>query len=150
MPVFLSLPLGSDPKDQNLNQIYQIQALVVAGGNNGSANLASMLTLLPGAGAWTTLAALPRSLYGAGALLVGGRLRLTGGRDDGGSYRSEVGQEQNIYSLRCDMVCEGLCKGVGVLPGSLEHLGEDRKPAFRTSLARRPPHWATAHCLCCR
>ena len=26
-----------------------------------------MLTLLPGAGAWTALAALPRSLYGAGA-----------------------------------------------------------------------------------
>ena len=26
-----------------------------------------MLTLLPGAGTWTALAALPRSLYGAGA-----------------------------------------------------------------------------------
>ena len=55
-----------------------------------------MLTLLPGAGTWTALAALPRSLYGAGALLVGGRLRLTGGQDDGGSYRSEVRQEQNM------------------------------------------------------
>ena len=62
----------------------------MAGGNNGSANLASMLTLLPGASVWTALAPLPRSLYGAGALFVGGRLRLTGGRDDGGSYRSEV------------------------------------------------------------
>ena len=109
-----------------------------------------MLTLLPGSGAWTALAALPRSLYGAGALLVGGRLRLTGGRDDGGSYRSEVRQEQNSYSPSCDVACEGSHQGVGVLPGSLEHLGEDRKPAFRTSLARRPPHWTTAHCLCCR
>ena len=67
-----------------------MQALVVAGGNNGSVNLASMLTLLPGAESWTSLAPLPRALYGARALIVGGRLRLTGGRDDGGSYRSEV------------------------------------------------------------
>ena len=78
-------------KRKNLNYSLQnMQALVVAGGNNGSANLASMLTLLPGASVWTALAPLPRSLYGAGALFVGGRLRLTGGRDDGGSYRSEV------------------------------------------------------------
>ena len=78
-------------KRTNLDYSLQyVQALVVAGGNNGSANLASMLTLLPGASVWTALAPLPRSLYGAGALFVGGRLRLTGGRDDGGSYRSEV------------------------------------------------------------
>ena len=67
-----------------------VQALVVAGGNNGSANLASILTLYPGAESWTSLAPLPRALYGAKGLIVGGRLRLTGGRDDGGSYRSEV------------------------------------------------------------
>ena len=74
-----------------------MQALVVAGGNNGSVNLASMLTLLPGAESWTSLASLPRALYGARALIVGGRLRLTGGRDDGGSYRSEVGDYSVPY-----------------------------------------------------
>ena len=109
-----------------------------------------MLTLLPGAGTWTALAALPRSLYGAGALLVGGRLRLTGGRDDGGSYRSEVRQEQNIYSLCCDVACEGICSGVGVLPSSLEHVGEDRKPSGWTSVARCCPNRTAARCLCGR
>ena len=67
-----------------------MQALVVAGGNNGSINFASVLTFFPGTGAWTALTSLPRSLYGARALIIAGRLRLTGGRDDGGAYRSEV------------------------------------------------------------
>ena len=70
--------------------ISNVQALVVAGGNNGSINFASVLTFLPGTDAWTALTSLPRSLYGARALIIGGRLRLTGGRDDGGAYRSEV------------------------------------------------------------
>ena len=73
-----------------MEAIQIVQALLVAGGNNGSVNLASMLTLLPGVESWTSLSPLPRALYGARALIVGGRLRLTGGRDDGGSYRSEV------------------------------------------------------------
>ena len=67
-----------------------MQALVVAGGNNGSINFASVLTFLPGTDAWTALTSLPRSLYGTRALIIAGRLRLTGGRDDGGAYRSEV------------------------------------------------------------
>ena len=67
-----------------------LQALVVAGGNNGWVNLASMLSLLPGSEFWLALTPLPRALYGARALIVGGRLRLTGGRDDGGAFRSEV------------------------------------------------------------
>ena len=49
-----------------------------------------MLTLLPGAPSWTPLASLPRSLDGARASIVGGKMRLTGGLDDGSSYRSEV------------------------------------------------------------
>ena len=67
-----------------------MQALVVAGGNNGSINFASVLNFLPGTDTWTALTSLPRSLYGARALIIAGRLRLTGGRDDGGAYRSEV------------------------------------------------------------
>ena len=62
----------------------------MAGGNNGSINFASVLTFFPGTEAWISLTSLPRSLYGARALIIGGRLRLTGGRDDGGAYRSEV------------------------------------------------------------
>ena len=66
------------------------QELVVAGGKDGSNNyLSSMLTLLPGATAWTPLASLPRPLDRARASIVGGRIRVTGG-EDGGSPRSEV------------------------------------------------------------
>ena len=67
-----------------------MQALVVAGGEEGFDRLPSVLTLPPGASAWTPLASLPRSLYGAKASIVGGKLRVTGGEDDGYSYRSEV------------------------------------------------------------
>merc|ERR1712192_172834 len=63
-------------------------ALLVAGGVIGRTS--SVLILLPGAEDWTSLASLPRPLVYAAASIVGGRLRLTGGRDDGDSYRSEV------------------------------------------------------------
>ena len=63
---------------------------MVAGGIDGfDTYLSSVLTLLPGAEAWTPLASLPRTLFGAQASIVGGRLRVTGGWD-GGSFRSEV------------------------------------------------------------
>ena len=67
-----------------------MQAYLVAGGFDGSNYLSSVLTLLPGATAWTPLASLPRALVAAQASIVGGRLRVNGGRDDGGSHRSEV------------------------------------------------------------
>ena len=66
-----------------------MQALVVAGGLNPGYT-ASVLTLLPGAEAWTPLASLPRPLAYAPASIVGGRLRLTGGLDSSSSSRSEV------------------------------------------------------------
>ena len=66
-----------------------LQAFVVAGGIDGSNFLSSVLTLLPGAEAWTLLPSLPRALEGARASIVGGRLRVTGGRDESWS-RSEV------------------------------------------------------------
>ena len=68
---------------------FYSQALVVAGGHDGSNLLSSVLTLLPGAEAWVSLASLPRALIRAQALIVGGRLRVTGGYD-GDSYRTEV------------------------------------------------------------
>jgi len=64
-------------------------ALIVAGGYDGTNRLSSVLTLLPGATAWTQLASLPRPLAGPRASIVGGKIRVNGGFD-GDSYRSEV------------------------------------------------------------
>ena len=66
-----------------------LQAFVVAGGYDGTNRLSSVLTLLPGAPDWTPLASLPRALVGAGASIVGGKIRVTGGYE-GGARRSEV------------------------------------------------------------
>ena len=67
-----------------------MQAFVVAGGDDDYDYpwLSSVLTLLPGSTAWTPLASLPRGLNHAQASIVGGRLRVNGGRDTG--PRSEV------------------------------------------------------------
>jgi len=52
----------------------------------------SVITLLPGAQAWTPLASLPRSLGFAPASIVGGKMRVTGGWDGvrDSPLRSEV------------------------------------------------------------
>ena len=66
-----------------------LQAFVVAGGyDDGDNRLSSVLTLLPGAPAWTPLASLPRAMAWARASIVGGKIRVTGGYD--GARRSEV------------------------------------------------------------
>ena len=66
-----------------------LQAFVVAGGYTDESNyLSSVLTLLPGAPAWTPIASLPRALKWARASIVGGKIRVTGGYD--GRLRSEV------------------------------------------------------------
>ena len=62
---------------------------MVAGGYT-SRLTSSVLILLPRAEDWTDLVSLPRPLGSARASIVGGRLRVTGGRDDVDSYRSEV------------------------------------------------------------
>ena len=88
--------------------IWHFQAFIVAGGRDGSNFLSSVLTLLPGAQAWTPIAALPRSLYLARASIVGGRIWVTGGQDGSSSYRSEV----NIWKLPCivDHACNRMVK----------------------------------------
>ena len=78
-------------KKKHFFQVHNLQALVVAGGQGGGSTLLdSVLTLLPAATAWTSLASLPRALEGVVASLVGGRIRLVGGRDGGGAYSTEV------------------------------------------------------------
>ena len=72
---------------QKQNQPF-VQAFVVAGGYTSDFT-SSVVTLLHGATTWTSLASLPRPLRGARASIVGGRMRVNGGRD-GGGYRSEV------------------------------------------------------------
>ena len=64
----------------------------MAGGASGRAHLSSVLSLLPGASTWISLAALPRPLYGARASIVGGRLRLAAGYSNY-VLRSEVAIE---------------------------------------------------------
>ena len=72
---------------QKQNQPF-VQAFIVAGGYT-SGLTSSVVTLLHGATHWTPLASLPRTLYGARASIVGGRIRINGGFD-GGSRRTEV------------------------------------------------------------
>ena len=71
-----------------------MQAFIVAGGLRGEFGEfdASVLILLPGATAWTTIASLPHKLMRARASVVGGRMRVTGGWSGSGllGYRSEV------------------------------------------------------------
>ena len=69
--------------------LKHFQAFVVAGGSDGINILSSVLTLLPGATAWTALASLPRELGLAQATIVAGRMRVTGGSSSS-SRRSEV------------------------------------------------------------
>ena len=72
---------------------FAVQAFVVAGGGVDDGGViiyySSVVTLLPGATAWTPIASLPRTLSRARASTVGGRMRVTGGLG-GGSYRTEV------------------------------------------------------------
>ena len=72
------------------NSEQYFQAFVVAGGwerHPPFNRLSSVVTLFPGARAWTPLADLPRPLYeGAGASIVGGKMRVVGG----GAFESEV------------------------------------------------------------
>ena len=76
-----------------------VQALVVVGGYNhdNDEGLTSVVTLLPGSTAWAHLASLPqelltssRGLFQASASIMGGRLRVFGGRTQGVGFRSEV------------------------------------------------------------
>ena len=69
--------------------IQHFQAFIVAGGSDTSKPISSVLTLLPGAPSWTTLASLPRRLQSARASVVGGKMRVTGGWN-WSSYKSEV------------------------------------------------------------
>ena len=89
--------------------LKHIQAFVVAGGDDGSnKRLSSVVTLLPGATAWTPLASLPRALINARASIVaGGRLRVVGGASS--SFRSEVifaslTTNNNLLPGRCSSI----------------------------------------------
>ena len=69
--------------------VCAVQAFIVAGGFDDSSVFSSVLTLVPGATAWTQLASLPRPLYRARASIVAGKVRVTGGFDQN-SRISEV------------------------------------------------------------
>ena len=81
-----ALPTGVRPVQTSILYLCTFQAYIVVGGQYSS----SVLTLLPGATAWTELASLPKPFYYAQASIVGGRLRVTWSEDDRENYRSEV------------------------------------------------------------
>ena len=64
---------------QSYQLLNPLQEYIVAGGSDGSVHLDSVLSLLPGASSWTTLASLPHPAYQGRASLVGGNMRLAGG-----------------------------------------------------------------------
>ena len=63
---------------QSYQLLNPLQEYIVAGGYTGSYT-DSVLSLLPGASSWTTLASLPHTVYQGRASLVGGNMRLAGG-----------------------------------------------------------------------
>ena len=71
-----------------------VKAFVVAGGHEGSHTSSSVLMLLHGASSWTPVASLPGILYQARASVVGGNMRVTGGRPGppGGNTEVRVGE----------------------------------------------------------
>ena len=88
--------------------LTHFQAFVVAGGRDGS-RTSSVLTLLPGATAWTPLASLPSGLAYARASIVAGRqMRVVGGYSSS-SRRSEVifaslTTNNNLLPGRCSSI----------------------------------------------
>ena len=75
----------------------------MAGGSYGGREYtSSVASLLPGATAWVEKRSLPRALYVPRASVVGGKMRLVGGRtktedpDDYRGYRDEVTITSNI------------------------------------------------------
>ena len=79
---------------------------MVAGGSDDLRNLlSSVLTLLPGATAWTSLASLPLTLAYAQASIVGGNMRVTGGYETP-SRRSEVVTNHYSDTVRVPCCCD--------------------------------------------
>ena len=78
-----------------------MQAYLIAGGYVSGSVSASALTLLPGASSWTTISSLPRALYHAKASIVGGKIRVSGGRDDNNIYKAEV----ILFVQNCTIIC---------------------------------------------
>ena len=79
-----------------------MQAFVIAGGGEMSSVFSSVITLLPGATAWTPLASLPRALMFAQASIVRGKIRINGGLgapgSSGASGYTEVSQYDDSLS----------------------------------------------------
>ena len=117
MPVLLFLTLGWDLTRvrRTILKSAHLQAFIVVGGWNGSSSLSSVETLLPGATSWTPLASLPRALRNAQASIVGGRIRVNGGRDGGGSYISQVLMVQCTLLLVPMLHIQGVPKKTSLL-----------------------------------
>ena len=93
------------------------QAFVVAGGGEeffdsvsyswSWKHFSSVVTLLPGAKAWTTLSSLPTTLYAARASIIGGRMRIVGGTQDGGLSISSQVMRHFAFQITNDLCLAG-------------------------------------------
>ena len=70
----------------------------MAGGHEGSHTSSSVLMLLHGASSWTPVASLPGILYQARASVVGGNMRVTGGRPGPPGGNTEVRDRRDMSS----------------------------------------------------
>ena len=65
-------------------QSMSLQEFIVAGGSIPSySRTDTVLSLLPGATSWTSIASLPLRLWSPRASVVGGKMRVVGGSEDG-------------------------------------------------------------------
>ena len=62
----------------------------MAGGYSGGKYVNTVLALMPGATSWKAMASLPKALAHLGSAMVNRQLWVTGGRDTGGTYNSDV------------------------------------------------------------
>ena len=91
--------------------LWHFQAYIIAGGSaNAIDDSSSVVTLLSKASSWTSLASLPRTLFGVRASVVGGLMRLSGGYDhDDKSIRSEVSiLKWTNFLVLAKSTCRGL------------------------------------------
>ena len=88
IPVLLFLAIRWGQKKETFAK--PVKAFVVAGGHEGSHTSSSVLMLLHGASSWTPVASLPGILYQARASVVGGNMRVTGGRPGPPGGNTEV------------------------------------------------------------
>ena len=69
----------------------------------------SVLALMPRATSWKAMTALPKALGHIGSAMVNGQLWVTGGRDSGKKYNSDVSASIHFMSHHLLLISPGFC-----------------------------------------